>query len=220
MRDHLSLQFSRVMATQVQLFESALVRAAGLVAADDRRELQEQYHRSAVDLEQRRKALEGDAGYYLTRYREIASRLETVSTELYKQFGVSLDQWERSGFPQLTSGGLGLTGQSPGMTPFRSGSGIRFGSFASPMRGNMTPSSQLSAGMANLGGLGLGNMGVSPSFGDTYGQTPGMPFTLSLRAEATGAPVTEPLLGVGLPLGMQGAPASESAPDSGGNVAQ
>ena len=161
LRDAMSLEFSRVMDSQIAAFESAVVTASGLIGVDMKcRNLQEgQAMRD--DLELQRQEMFRDAQYYQDRYTEITGRLERLSTHLYRQFGVSVESWERSGYPRLTPRTPTLTMRPTGSTA--GGGGLLFGA---PARGSDTPTTDmLSSGMASLGTISTPRSAPRYAFG-------------------------------------------------------
>ena len=113
------------------------------------------------ELELQRQEMFRDSQYYQDRYTEITGRLERLSTHLYRQFGVSVESWERSGYPRLTPRAPTLTMRPTGSTAGRGG--LLFGA---PARGSDTPTTDmLSSGMASLGTISTPRSAPRYAFG-------------------------------------------------------
>ena len=100
-RTALVREMSVSMAAQVFSFERTIVDCARLLATEDRRNLQVEADLRTRQLEEQRYCMETDAAFYHSGFTGISHRLEIVSNNLWRQFGVTLDEWETSGFAPL-----------------------------------------------------------------------------------------------------------------------
>ena len=150
LRDAMSLEYSRVMSNQVMAWEQAVISASGMIGLHIQNQGREELSDAHASLEAERQVMTDEARYFQDRYTEISARLERTSAALYTQFGVSVDSWERAGYPLLTPR-MPVVSRRP--TGSVTGLGLRQASTPRGAGMDSPTSDMLTSSMSGLGGF-------------------------------------------------------------------
>ena len=101
MRDSMTREFSQMMATQIGAFESYFVEGLSMVASDMNDSLAKERQQDAANLALERQSLSNDSLYYINRYKKVQSRMDMMSEHFFRQFGMSLEDWQEARFPAV-----------------------------------------------------------------------------------------------------------------------